>query len=261
MKLDCVTITGADDSIEPGDLQKLSRSFPFVEWGILVSANNTHRLSRQVPRFPSRAWIRELQHLSVPDHGREPSLKLSLHMCGVWVRDLLVGCFDLEEDFIADFQRIQLNFHAERNRIEADGFLRKLDMLNRIERRQFIFQIDGEAGNKHLEAVYRANTPTTPFIDAVPLFDISGGAGIVPSKWPPPLYPGMYHGYAGGLGPDNLREQIPLIAEAAGINSDGSLKTRIWIDMETNVRSNNDQQFDLNKVGEALQICRDFGVE
>ncbi|MHB1675039.1 MAG: hypothetical protein ACYCSP_12405 [Acidobacteriaceae bacterium] len=38
MKLETVTITGADDSTDIVELAELSEEFPFVEWGILISA-------------------------------------------------------------------------------------------------------------------------------------------------------------------------------------------------------------------------------
>ena len=52
MILDRVTITGADDSIKATDLIPLSKRFPFVEWGILLSKNNEGSF-----RFPTRDWI------------------------------------------------------------------------------------------------------------------------------------------------------------------------------------------------------------
>jgi phosphoribosylanthranilate isomerase len=61
----------------------------------------------------------------------------------------------------------------------------------------------------------------------------------------------MYHGYAGGLGPDNLAHEIPRIAKAAG-------DARVWLDMESGVRSNNDKQFDLDKVLQCLEIAKPF---
>jgi len=146
---------------------------------------------------------------------------------------------------------MQLNFHAENTQCIAPKFFAALRTLNP---RQFIFQIDGANGNQHLESLYAENDDGS--VDAVPLFDISGGAGILPAQWPKPQYMSTdtdhcYHGYAGGLGPDNLETQLPLIAEAAG-------NTRIWIDMETRVRSSDDRQFDLQKVRRCLEICAPF---
>lgn len=55
------------------------------------------------------------------------------------------------------------------------------------------------------------------------LFDTSSGFGILPEKWPE-LLPELYCGYAGGLGPDNLQEQLEKIESVIGDNE-------IWVDM------------------------------
>jgi hypothetical protein len=99
---------------------------------------------------------------------------------------------------------------------------------------------------------------------------VGPGAGILPREWPKPIYldvhPGddgcgvqqhRYHGYAGGLGPDNLAEQIPLILAAAAGN-EHTAEGRIWIDMETRVRSSDDRTFDLAKVRRCLEIAAPY---
>lgn len=242
MNLDRVTITGADNSIPAHDLVQLSMEYPFVEWGILVSKSN-----EGAPRFPSGDWI---SHLLSKCEGEQ--VKLSLHVCGRWVRSLLVGNNEIPPFMLShQFQRVQLNFHAERVGCEP----RRLHAaLLALKPRQFIFQIDGAYGNAHLEALYGENE--TSYVDAVPLFDISGGAGVLPGDWPKPQYmetpeQHVYHGYAGGLSPDNLADQLPRIGEAAG-------DCRIWIDVETHVRSPNDVVFDLHKVERFLQIAKPF---
>jgi hypothetical protein len=240
MNLDRVTITGADDSVKIEELLMLSKEFPFVEWGILASSSNVGS-----PRFPSWGWMYQLRELAA---ATEPAMQLSLHLCGSWVRRILVGDLDQAvRELVGQHARVQLNFHAERNTCKPDEFA---SALKRLEPCQFIFQIDGAQGNSHMESLFLVSD-----IDAVPLFDISGGAGILPKTWPKPVnmrkseY--LYHGYAGGLGPDNLLEQLPLIGEAAGT-------ARIWIDMETRVRSADDQVFDLVKVRRCLEIAKLF---
>lgn len=246
MNLDRVTITGPDDSIAVADLVPLSREFPFVEWGILVSGSHLESMpSAAAARFPSINWISDLRRLAESE-----SISLSLHVCGRWTRGLLLGNLYIPP-LLTDtpiFKRIQLNFHAENTPCDA---AKLLAVLRSLGKRQYIFQIDGANGNQHLESLYAENDDGS--VDAVPLFDISGGAGILPTEWPKPIYMSTdsdccYHGYAGGLGPDNLEIQLPLIGEAAG-------NTRIWIDMETRVRSANDRQFDLEKVRRCLEIC------
>jgi phosphoribosylanthranilate isomerase len=82
-----------------------------------------------------------------------------------------------------------------------------------------------------------------------PLFDTSGGAGVLPNRWPG-AWPGRYCGYAGGLGPDNVVEQLTRIRIAA---NEGE---RFWIDMERRVRSDDDEQFDLDKVRTVLEAVK-----
>lgn len=76
-------------------------------------------------------------------------------------------------------------------------------------------------------------------------------AGIAPSAWP--KYDDVqWIGYAGGLGPHNLAEQMPRIAEAAG-------NSHYWVDMETWVRT--DGKFDLALVRECIDIVKPYIVE
>ena len=251
MFLDRVTITGADDSVKPIELIRLSEEFPFVEWGILVSASKAIDFMIGMPRFPSHNWI-----ISTFDNLQflRTNMKLSLHVCGKWTRDILLGKNNIPKWMLDGFQRVQLNFHAERNSCDVAALF---GALSNIKNRQFIFQMDGEFGNRHFESLHKINRESD-FIDIVPLFDISGGAGTLPKEWPAPKYrfsqQMLYHGYAGGLGPENLEEQLPLIAKGAG-------DCRIWIDMETRVRSSDDKIFDLEKCKQVLQICKKYVEE
>lgn len=257
MAIDRVTITGADDSVSPADLIPITREFPFVEWGILASQNNT--FSGGCNRYPSPKWIADLQSLAETS-GELPNL--SLHINGVWVRQLLLGSFIIPAELLNCFGRVQLNFHAERTICNPPSFA---DALTKLSGKYLIFQLDGEKGNAHLDAANGMEVG-----NCFGLFDVSGGAGVLPAKWPEPIYldvqpgdSGMgveswdYHGYAGGLGPDNLAEQIPLILKAAA-GTRYTNEGRIWIDMETRVRSSDDRQFDLAKVRKCLEIAAPY---
>lgn len=235
MKLDRVTITGADNSIEPSALIALSDQYPFAEWGILASCKSMGK-----PRFPTIEWIQALQSI-----GRGHP-KMSLHICGQWVRELLLGVRHIPLELFDYFECVQLNFHGEKLDYSLDDFCTVLSET--VAKRQVIFQIDGNMGQVLIAEVTGAGCQT---FDPVPLFDVSHGAGVLAKEWPQPFDDHIYHGYAGGLGPDNLAEQIPLIAAAAG-------DARIWIDMETRVRSNGDRQFDLALVEQCLSIAAPF---
>jgi hypothetical protein len=259
--IDRVTVTGADNSVKPEDLIPLTEEFPFVEWGILASQRGTveHYGTKRSPPLPWLARLRELH-----SQGKFP--QLSLHLCGAWVRQLLLGNLVVPPVLLPGFRRIQLNFHAEGAKCDVEKFAKALaDPL--FAGRDFIFQLDGASGNEYLEAVLGEDV-----LGCYGLFDVSGGRGILPTAWPKPqmidVVPGehgegeeyhAYTGYAGGLGPDNLAAEIPkILAAAAG--DEHTHEGRIWLDMETLVRSDDDQQFDLEKVRRCLEIAAPYVV-
>jgi hypothetical protein len=233
MRLMCVTVTGADNGTDPADLAKLSERYPFVEWGILLSHKAVD--AGGIARFPGKPWL-----LNYATYRAHP-MRTSGHLCGGWVRDLcLGGRVFRNEMYPLDlcFDRVQLNFHAYAHTFRPEGASALKDWQQHGPE-EFIFQADGVNNAVALEA-FRAG------VKAVPLFDLSGGAGVLPPRWPKST--GGYVGYAGGLSPDNLEVELEKIAEAA----DGN---QFWIDVETHVRSDNDQLFDLAKVERFLEIA------
>jgi hypothetical protein len=227
--LNKVTITGADDETPIAALIELSAKFPFVEWGILVSLK-----SEGGPRFPSRVWMDAFSTAAA-----EKSLAVSMHVCGEWVRRLLRGTLKWRElpNIRTVAKRVQVNTHAQESISTCAG----LDWMEERSAKQFIIQLDGV--NDHILDACVARS-----MNVVGLFDSSHGAGVVPSKWPKPRYQQRYYGYAGGLGPANVVEQIPKIQIA---------RRRIqnfWIDMEGRVRDGGDH-LDLAKVHRVLKSC------
>ncbi len=224
-----VTITGADNSIDVKQLVPLSMKYPFVEWGILVSRKNFG-----VPRYPRLSWIKELA-----DVKREYDLKLSCHLCGFYVRELSQGK-DIAMQDLKDvwniFDRVQINFHAMTHDFNVNAMI---DLLLKYPEKEFIFQYD-DVNNRIVQLAHDAG------VNCSALFDTSGGVGILPNEWPDPLK-GIKCGYAGGISPNNIEDQIKLIdAKTSNIET--------WIDMETHVRSVNDKLFDLFKVEQCLTL-------
>lgn len=238
-----VTVTGADNSVNYYDLFDMAREYPFAEWGILLSKN-----SEGFPRFPTWEWIEGCIA------ERPPEMHLSGHLCGSWVRDIVSGgtaFVDLKRDFSIGFDRYQLNFHGQQHTIvDQDKFTEALVLLTGVRQQPIIFQMDKV--NELLYHWAHSLYGRSRGIYAHPLFDVSGGAGILPKQWPQPM--GEYCGYAGGLSPDNLAEQLKLIQERIR-NKDGSLYP-IWIDAETHIRSRDDQRFDLSKVAAFLEAAK-----
>ena len=226
-----VTITGADDSIPPEELLTLQKTFPFAEWGILVS-----RKRFGVNRFPSREWLNKLVKLKKDN----PKLSLACHLCGNYVVEFYNGESDFISSELSDiweiFDRVQLNTHGELHAWHSSA----LDVIREDSNKEFIFQCDGINTGLFDAAVKEGLGNISG------LFDLSHGAGVLPNHWPLP-FSKIHCGYAGGLSPDNLAAQIQKIEEmVSSIN--------IWIDMETHVRSGMDQVFDLKKVTRCLEI-------
>ena len=106
--------------------------------------------------------------------------------------------------------------------------------------KQVIFQCDGVNDVLVLDAQEQG-------LNAVPLFDKSGGAGILPGDWPLALF-NIACGYAGGLGPENVQRQLHNIKQA-------SRSQPFWIDMERRVRSADDAVLDLAACERVLELC------
>lgn len=240
MLLNRVTITGADDNTDIQQLLDLSAEFPFVEWGILVSKGQEGGF-----RFPSRQWITEFCVRASKD------MKVSMHVCGSWVRDMLVGELDwLVLPDCADLcQRVQINTHGQPH-VSTTGMLRSF-LDNPHGFKEYIFQWDGV--NNHLAYAAQAYASATKDFKVSALYDTSAGAGILPEHWEKPLKGLEWTGYAGGLGPDNVADQILKIA-----GTQESPLEYFWIDMERRVRSSDDSKLDLLKVQRVLQAAKPY---
>lgn len=219
--LETVTLTGADDSVSPHQLRELSEEFPFVEWGILIGSDSGHH------RFPSLPWI---ANLIGEREKTNNTMKISLHICGRYLREIASGQSDLMRLLgpgLCAFSRCQLNWHAERQGQIAENILAAFCHLSPWEP-TIIFQMDGVNGDLASGCIRRFR--------CAGLFDRSHGAGVKPDLWPLALTY-MQSGWAGGLGPDNVAEESPKIAEVAN--------QPFWIDMETKLFTG--QRFDLDK--------------
>lgn len=228
MKLDRVTITGADESVTPYDLCVLSDEFPFVEWGVLCSESREGR----EPRYPSRAWVDNLFERT--NHV----VRFAAHLCGRWSRDATLGPF---------LWAIERHDHWRRfGRIQFNGanpdvvWHRVCDYGDQFREKGFVLQLsqfDGWGGIPHGPAF---------------LLDNSGGRGVVLAEYPNPV-PGAYCGYSGGIGPETIRSVLEAVCDKPG-------DAPFWIDMESNVRSEvgGRSVLDLGKVRFCLEVARDY---
>lgn len=237
MPLTTVTITGAN-SINQAELVDIWTEYPFVEWGILIGSNTG-------PRFPAHQWIRDLV---AAREATENRMRLSLHVCGKYLRDIANGGTLLMDDLgpaLPAFQRVQLNWHGEHEpQSTGEKVLSafcKMDVFGWDP--TIIFQFDGVNDSLFMPASRR--------FQCAGLFDRSHGAGVLPSEWPQ-AHLEIQSGWAGGLGADNLAEELPKIDLKAWNGVD------YWVDMESKVRLKNDADISVVKVAKCLEIAKAF---
>lgn len=242
--LNRVTVTGADDSVDVKDLIEMQREFPYAEFGILLSRKYT--LYDGTRRFPSARWLDQLVSVATDE-----KLHLSGHVCGRWVERALEGnWFELNvvvPGLTPLLERYQLNTHGEPHAVNMLEFGKYV--LTYLERqgKSVIFQLDGtNSGN--LGAFHKLGHKNISG-----LFDLSHGAGILPDNWLALPEDAPYCGYAGGLSPDNVLEQMPKIEAACGGRP-------TWIDAETHLRSDKHDGFDLEKVYKFLGAVKDYVI-
>lgn len=219
MIINKVTFTGADNKTDINALKQIQREFPFVEWGILIASNEGRN------RYPTEDFI-----LNLKDKG----LNLALHLCGKWSRQILSdGNTTLKYDF---FNRYQLNFNFSYGKFDLINYK---NLIETNADKKFILQYNISNHATINKIISEVNTSNTNI-----LFDASGGRGTQIQEIKKP-FDGIYTGYSGGLNTENIDTICNMIFNHADET------TKVWIDMETGVRTND--EFDLDKVYKVLQ--------
>lgn len=176
------------------------------------------------------------------------TLRYSCHVCGFWARNVTEGgrkFLDEHHDIVESVERLQLNISHVVDDLPypRDPFYDAVRALSQAGPR-VIIQVKDQIPSS-LEPL----VGTCDF-----LFDGSGGRGVLANWWPRTSYASGHQGhktlvscgYAGGLNPANLDEQIRLMAEAAEGRP-------VWIDVESGVRT--DEVLDLDKVRDFLKAA------
>lgn len=236
-----VTFTGVDIHTDVDRLVALSQKYN-VEWGVLVSDKwSSHPAAL---RYPDLDWIQCL-------YGK--GLNLSLHLCNGFARFLvngnaaevamLEGLVDLSQ-----FQRVQVNYHIRSRQLQQALWNFHGDVIAQLFNVDTIQKLVEEPLTE--EEMRRTHL----------LWDASGGAGILPGDWQAPRAPAFFpsiYGWAGGLGPQTIREELPRIWEVAQHPN-----VKAWyIDMESWVRNPDTDHFDLDACEKVLQAVEAFKGE
>lgn len=236
MIFDFVTITGADDDVDLLFLDDMTSRFPHVEWGILLSEKR-----KGTPRYPSDKWLATLTDTFYTKFDSS----FSAHLCGSMCEKLIDSggetyiSGELVEHTVPKlFSRLQLNSYPEMSQhVASVNNLASYVSEHGIE---IILPIPNET--------VLANSRRTFLNNVALLYDGSRGKGVIPSEWPQPEQ-NRYVGYAGGIGPDTIREILDRLCK-------GDSNQHFWLDLETGARTGD--KFDYHKVETVLTIAEDY---
>jgi len=227
MKINKLTITGADDATNQDSLLDFSNNFGFVEWGILFSKT---KLGEK--RYPTLKYINSLPK----------ELNLSAHFCGWWAKEILENKnYHLINELAPNFKRIQLNYNFK----HSTGYklFSLLTYLNEHPDRSVILQYNN-SNSTELDRLLQEDLPQNLHF----LYDSSGGRGTTIERIDVSLG-SSYTGFSGGLNPDNMSTICTMVVEDAE-------EVDVWLDLETGVRT--EDVFDLVKVKSVLETTHKF---
>lgn len=218
--LDRICFIGVDEKTDLDEIVNIQNDSKIsLEFGVLYSPK---RNEKGDPRYPSINFIKSISHYF-------PSEETAIHLCGDSVEDFFNGDEKVLE-ICEGFGRIQLNFamkdYSESKLID--------DILSATGRSNAAIIIQHNKSKENLikklnfeinELFYHANNLHF-------LYDASGGFGREAKDFKP-VFPDIYTGYAGGIGPHNAADIVRQI-EAVNNPNDS-----FYIDMESQIRENN----------------------
>lgn len=224
-----ITLSGLDEYGTFGFRDALKRGqFEKHEVAILYSEK---RMGKE-PRYPDQKMIDRL--IQLPN--------VSLHLCGRVVYDLIEGKISPRVAFLVEtVDRVQLNI--SRTHWIPINVAANLHAVNSDIQWIIQFADDNDSIERCQELVRLMKRKPPHF-----LLDASGGRGIGRKDWRKIDLPNM--GAAGGLNPDNVKDQLILMQEQ------DYLKDEFWVDTESGIRT--DDQWDWDKARRFIEAVEEF---
>jgi hypothetical protein len=183
-------------------------------------------------------------------------MTLAAHLCGKRVNEVLDGDdIFLSTLYALGFRRVQINATAV-NGVDTSNLEGAvptlLGLVGKHNNLEFIIQ-----KNEETKPLWQGilDLPTGVPDNVTMLMDESKGTGVLASSWPQP--PENYNiGYAGGIGPSNIK----CVLQDVMVAGNGK---EIWIDMESSLRTidqNGKDTFDLNKCFQCIDAVCEAGI-
>lgn len=207
MFVEGITCSGIDERNSIPETVQFLKKFPGVELGVQCHKRDFEKRS---------AWLEGVGK-ACETYAIEP--KIALHLNEKYALDFCENTFVenpvylwLQREYLNGnpvISRVQINFVSNPSSLYPTIIpnIEKLKkQIKSLNKQRVILPYSKESKD-----VIRALYHKVPF-DI--LFDESFGSGTV-SQRQSPLFPDIYQGYAGGLGPDNILEELEKIAKLA----------------------------------------------
>lgn len=251
--LRCIGFCGVDDSVEPALLSAISAQHEWVEWGVLCRPGK-----EGTPRYASEQW---LERLGAANRAR--TMRLAAHLCSTRIDEILGG----DTKFVqwlhdaVGFRRVQINA-TKANGFDVDVYGTDAGAKRCVKALRTAF-----SALPQVEFIMQRNAETRPLWEPLlgeppsnmsMLFDDSVGRGVSTGAWPaPPADDTLAFGYAGGLSPSNLKDELTKISHTAPGRT-------LWVDMESSMRTvlqDSTDTFDANKAMLCVRCVCEVGLD
>ena len=219
MFLKTIVCSGINENNDITDAVDFLKKYKNAEFGVQCSPK---KAGYQTPRFE---WLKELLYKL---NERKIENRVALHLNEGFVVSF---CDEKIPDEISDLLdigsavgRLQLNFKIGRE-VFASGNVPNIKTLEKAMQSVASHPIILSASQPNLSFIHKAYHQGMKF-DV--LFDDSFGEGVMPDVRRPPLFADVFQGYAGGLSPENVAEELIKIGKltkgAVFIDAEGKLK-------------------------------------
>ncbi len=240
MKLRYITCSDIRENIPEYKVIDLLKTSEKVELGIQAHSPNMNK------NMPRNIWLNKL--LNTSDINTFP-LNIAIHVNYDWCSDFCMGNIPEELKYLLNFRhtstgkpiikRWQLNI--------GDGTIipnakTVSNIIKSYPYQEFIFPYNEKPDLRNF--IHELNDTGVSFSL---LFDSSYGAGIAPSSWNAPIYKNHPQGYAGGLSPENVTENLDKINR---VTKD---RTDVWIDAEGRLMKPGTRIFDIDRAKEYIK--------
>lgn len=225
MNIEYITCSDMREHNNIDEIIDLGKRYPCAEFAIQAHPS---KFSQHMPRY---AWFDTLVHAA-----RVNKMNLAMHVNAEYRTELCRGIVPYHlknlwevrrNDDTPVIGRVQVNINGGNDKFDfyADKIANIISAYPDIK---FIFQY-APAQDKRIRQLAKQNVPFAL------LYDVSGGEGkLSRDSWGGIILPGYQTGYAGGLSPDNVVENLNYVNKLLPANYD------TWIDAEGKLKSPDD---------------------